>query len=617
MQNKHKSLKPISTALLLAGCALAQQTAMAVLPAKPVLNFTDGVNGCVINGIYPACAHNVTTVSPGSYFAMDLNATGFIPSTRVAMISTGTGVTLETAQGIGEIDFDWIFGGPLGRHVTLNALVPTSTGANTYNVNMTGWTVNWGAEGNIDMGAGAAATLTCAVDCTLNDTYTLDYQAVVPSGAFSGVPYALHLEGIIGTANTAPVSNNVNFADVPSTFHTWTPDVSDGDTPADTLTCNVTSAGSQGATIAVLSDCSSGTYTPAAGAGFTGTDSFTYKVNDAYIDSNPHGTVSINITANPPAICQNLSSSAIAGASSTITIDVTDTNVCTIGNGSIVASTLAVSNPSANNGSVTVDTITGIVTYTPAAGFAGTDTFTYTVENNNAVASTPAIVAMTVLTSSAGSPPSSPDGTVVCGTTADAAGNTACVVSMANIGVEDNGFDREQGIAQSCVGGCFDFTVSGLTAGDDARVVLPLSIAIPSATTSNAGHKIVYRKLMSTGWKDFDTSGNNSLASTAGTLNGTDVECPAADDASYINGLTPGDRCVRMTITDGGPNDADGLANGTVVDPGGISETFFTSGTDGCSMSATPVNARERADWWFVAGFLGLLGLLRLTRNKA
>ena len=620
MQYKHNLLKPISTALLLAGCVLTQQAAQAVLPGKAVLNFSDGVNGCIAGagGTYPACNYGATTVTPGSYFAMNLNGGGFGESERVAMLSAGTGITLETAQSVGEIDLDWSFGGRFGRHLTFNALATTSTGANTYDVTMAGWTVNWGSEGNIDMGAGTA-TLTCAVDCAAGDTFSLDYETTVPSGAFINVPYQLYLEGTIGIDNTAPTTSNGSISVVADTNHPWSATI--GDVDGDTLSCTIVTDGANAGsattcTASALTNGTgtvSGTYTPTGGAGFTGTDSFTYKVtDDSLVDSNI-STIDIEVAADPAPSCVNLSGTSTAsGTAVDITIDVTDTNVCTDAVGSIVANTLAVSASSANSGTVTV--ASGVATYTPPAGFAGTDTFTYTVDDDNSGTSTPATVTVTVVTSSA-STPTSPEGVLTCGTTAVSVSNTSCVVSTTDIGVEDQGFGTGQGVSQSCIGGCFDFTISGVTTGTQAQVVLPLSTTIPAATASNQGHKIVYRKLMSTGWKDFDLT-DDSIASAAGTISGSDTICPQANDASYINGLNAGDRCLRLTITDGGPNDADGLANGTVVDPGGISETFFTSGSDGCSMSNTPASARDHADWWLVAGFLTMLGLFRL-RNKA
>ena len=46
--------------------------------------------------------------------------------------------------------------------------------------------------------------------------------------------------------------------------------------------------------------------------------------------------------------------------------------------------------------------------------------------------------------------------------------------------------------------------------------------------------------------------------------------CPPPQSTVYRDGLNTGDWCVQLTIEDGGPNDADGLANGSIDDPGGV-----------------------------------------------
>ena len=59
-------------------------------------------------------------------------------------------------------------------------------------------------------------------------------------------------------------------------------------------------------------------------------------------------------------------------------------------------------------------------------------------------------------------------------------------------------------------------------------------------------------------------------------MNEFEFVCPPPDPDDPTNdweqGLTQGDRCVLLQISDGGPNDADslpdGLPNGIVVDPG-------------------------------------------------
>ena len=373
----------------------------AALPVGAILNFTDGVGSCTLTGTYPACDYELTTVLTGSYFAMDLTNPGFDEKERIRIerANATTGLTLNTAQVIGAIDLDWSFGGNAGRHHTLNPLAFTSTGANTYDVTMAGWTVNWGNEGNIDMGAGTA-TLTCAVDCTIGDTFTLEYTTIVPAGAFSGVPYALHLEGVIGTNNLAPVANNVSLNSMAAASHTWIPDVSDAD--GDILTCSI-DVGAANGTASVLTDCSSGTYTPTSGASFSGADSFTYKVNDGSVDSNPSGIVSVDIAANPAPVCITLpslpGSTTPSSTATNLTIDVTNGSVCVDANGNntIVASSLVVTSPSENNASVSVDVATGVITYIPAFGFSGIDTFAYTVDDDFGNTSEPKVISITVL----------------------------------------------------------------------------------------------------------------------------------------------------------------------------------------------------------------------------
>ncbi len=119
--------------------------------------------------------------------------------------------------------------------------------------------------------------------------------------------------------------------------------------------------------------------------------------------------------------------------------------------------------------------------------------------------------------------------------------------------VQDEGYTYNNGL--------FDFNVAELpVAGQQIKVVLAQFEAIPA----NA----VYRKLMATGWQAFVVNANNSIASAPGSAG----YCPPPGDSAYTSGLTEGHWCVQLTIEDGGPNDADGVADLRIKDPGGVAQ---------------------------------------------
>lgn len=190
-----------------AALSMGATSAHAALASNAVLDFADGNYVCNAGaGTYPNCSYG-TNVPTGSYFGMDTSGDGVIQNgEKNALTSAGTGVTLGTAQAIGEIDMTWSFGGNPGNHYTTVASTVVSASGNTASIDMSGWTVNWNG-GDIDMGQGANATVTCAVDCSVGDSFTLNYAATVPSGGFAGFGYTLYLEGTIaeGAVSAVPV----------------------------------------------------------------------------------------------------------------------------------------------------------------------------------------------------------------------------------------------------------------------------------------------------------------------------------------------------------------------------------------------------------------------------
>lgn len=177
-------------------------------------------------------------------------------------------------------------------------------------------------------------------------------------------------------------------------------------------------------------------------------------------------------------------------------------------------------------------------------------------------------------------------------------------------------------VTRSCVGGCFDFSVSGRTPGETIQVVLPLSEPIPWYS--------VYRKyhVASSSWADFVVNSTDSVMTAALNADGRCPEPGAGDYAAYASSiltgmLRPDDQCVQLTITDNGPNDSD-PADGVIADPSGVGLTSGPTspeaqtsdgGAGGCTLVNRPVSAAKAGDWLLVG--LALAGLAFLRRRAA
>jgi hypothetical protein len=144
------------------------------------------------------------------------------------------------------------------------------------------------------------------------------------------------------------------------------------------------------------------TYTPTSG--FTGTDSFQYQVNDG-TNVSSLATATITVQAPPvdstAPIASDVTASTTSGAPVAVTLRGSDVEACNL--------TFATTNPLTNGGlgsindqscvagSPNADTAT--VTYTPAAGFTGTNTFQYQVSDGTNVSN---LASATITVSPAG-----------------------------------------------------------------------------------------------------------------------------------------------------------------------------------------------------------------------
>jgi large repetitive protein len=155
----------------------------------------------------------------------------------------------------------------------------------------------------------------------------------------------------------------------------------DGDIDGDPLAVTAVTQGAHGA---VTFTAAGVTYTPAAN--FNGSDSFTYTISDGN-GGSATGTVVISVTAvNDPPVAANDSATANEDTAVAVAVLANDSDA---ENDPLTVT--GITQPA--HGSATF-TATG-VTYTPAANFNGSDSFTYTISDGNGGSAT-GTVAITV-----------------------------------------------------------------------------------------------------------------------------------------------------------------------------------------------------------------------------
>ncbi len=128
------------------------------------------------------------------------------------------------------------------------------------------------------------------------------------------------------------------------------------------------------------------TYSP--DAEFSGSDSFSYTIRDNDgAESNP-ATVNLTVQAvNDPPVANNDSANLPALTPIVLNVIANDTDI----DGTVNPTSVTLeSNP--NQGSVAINPFSGLITYTPAQSFSGTDTFTYSIRDDEGAKSNAATV---------------------------------------------------------------------------------------------------------------------------------------------------------------------------------------------------------------------------------
>ncbi|GAA3910603.1 choice-of-anchor U domain-containing protein [Litoribacillus peritrichatus] len=147
------------------------------------------------------------------------------------------------------------------------------------------------------------------------------------------------------------------------------------------------------------------------------------------------------------------------------------------------------------------------------------------------------------------------------------------------------------------------FEIGGLAKpGDQVSVVIQLDEPMKNRST--------YYKIKRNKWVEFSTE-NGDFYSSARSVNGI---CPGVDSPSYISlnkRARKDDDCLLLKITDGGPNDDDGLVDGYIKDPGGLG-TFTLDETE-VGDGGRPIPSKKEAG---SIGIIMLLSLIMLARFK-
>ncbi len=243
------------------------------------------------------------------------------------------------------------------------------------------------AHGSVVINANGTFTYTPAANYNGTDSFTY----VVNDGQLDSAPKTVTLT--ITPVNDAPVAPTAIL-----TYTTAEDTVLNGtglligatDVENDPLTAKLATGGAPAHGSVVINANGTFTYTPAAN--YNGTDSFTYVVNDGQLDSAPK-TVTLTIT---PVNDAPVAPTAILTYTTAEDTVLNGTGLLTgatdVENDPLTAKLATGGAPA--HGSVVINA-NGTFTYTPAANYNGTDSFTYVV-NDGQLDSAPKTVTLTI-----------------------------------------------------------------------------------------------------------------------------------------------------------------------------------------------------------------------------
>ena len=324
-----------------------------------------------------------------------------------------------------------------------------------------------------------------------------------PAGGFTGVDTFTYTvadtQGAV--SNTATATVTVNAQNVPPTARDDFATTSKGALVTINVISNDTDdVGIDGATVAVVISPTNGSVSPKAdgtvtytpGETFTGVDTFAYTVADTQGAVSNVATVAVTVKAeNDPPTAWDDSATTTEGVPVTVNVLSNDTDDIGLNTASVAIVTSPVTGTAIPKGD-------GTVMYTPAGGFTGVDTFTYTVADTQGAVSNTAAVAVTVNAGGGGSPPDVQPPYTTSHSPAKGATNVPISNRTISLHIKDDRTD-DDGIVQSSIaitaegaggtevitGTTSDFTVS-YTRGSDWAYDQEINVIVTA--TDSAGN---------------------------------------------------------------------------------------------------------------------------------
>jgi hypothetical protein len=118
--------------------------------------------------------------------------------------------------------------------------------------------------------------------------------------------------------------------------------------------------------------------------------------------------------------------------------------------------------------------------------------------------------------------------------------------------------NQQSAVEQKIYRNIVDVEIAGVTAGADAKLAAQLNtpLNIPD------GYELRMRVLTTQGWADFVSDDHNHLTAAAKLDSGY---CPEVGSTLYQTSFDAGSECLQLTLQDGGANDGDGDADGTIA----------------------------------------------------